>query len=255
MDIVLRYIIEYFRFIAPTAIIIILATCIVSLFRNRPRVHKLAQLINQLDGTVVDITHWETSIGKSKANDIVLPYETVSRFHAVVAKKRRDWLVTDTSQKTIGVMVNGEWVTGNQTIGNGDIITIGNVPLKFVCDEALNERSKQQIRETVNMAQAKAPAANVAFGVLVDIKTRRPVYIKKKDILIGRGPESDIQLTSPAVSSQHARIYETSRGWAIVDLDSHNGTKLNGRFINQPQLIFDEDVITFGDKVFIYYER
>ncbi|MDE6124093.1 MAG: FHA domain-containing protein, partial [Eubacterium sp.] len=47
----------------------------------------------------------------------------------------------------------------------------------------------------------------------------------------------------------------TSRGWALSDLDSHNGTKLNGRYINQPQLIFDEDMITFGDRVFVFYEK
>lgn len=245
------YIIGLFRYIAPVAIVVILATCVISLFRNRPRVHKLAQLVDQNDGSIIDIDHWETSIGKSKSNDIVLPFPAVARFHAVIAKKRKDWVITDTSSKTIGVMVNGERINGKCIIEDGDIITIGNIPLKFVCDEALGAQSRQQIRSSVEQEGRN----NVAYGVLVDVKTKRPVYLKKRDVLIGRGADTDIQIMSNMVSAHHARIHQTSRGWALSDLDSHNGTKLNGRYINEPQLIFDEDMITFGDKVFIFYER
>ena len=242
------FIISIMRYVAPAAAVFILFTCVISLFRNRPRVHKLARLVDQNDGTIIDIDHWETSIGKSKSNDIVLPYPAISRFHAVISKKRREWYITDTSARTVGIVVNGEKVEGSTVIENGDIITLGSIPLKFECDEALSQESRQQLRSA-------AQNTNVAYGVLVDIKTKRPIYIKKRDVLIGRGEECDIQIMSQAVSSRHARIHQTSRGWALSDLDSHNGTKLNGRYINQPQLIFDEDMLTFGDKVFIFYER
>lgn len=245
------YIISIMRFIAPALMLIILLTCIISLFRNRPRVHKLAQLIDQNSENVIDIDHWETSIGKSKSNDIVLPFPHVGRFHAVIAKKRRDWVITDTSTKTSGVLVNGRKIEGRQVIENGDIIQIGDIPLKFVCDEALSQKSKKALRNQVTQPQQRT----VAYAVLVDVKTKRPVYLKKQDVLIGRAADSDIQIMSEMVSSHHARIHKTSRGWALSDLDSHNGTKLNGRFINQPQLIFDEDMLTFGDKVFIFYEK
>lgn len=245
----MTYLISVMRFIAPIAIIVILLTCIISLFRNRPRVHTLAKLIDQNDGSIIEIKHWETSIGKSKSNDIVLPFPHISRYHAVIAKKRKDWVVTDTSTKISGVLINGEKIEGKQVIENGDIITIGEIPLKFVCDEALSTETKNEIRSTIQQPKT------VAYAVLVDIKTKRPIYLKKQDVLIGRGNDCDIQILSDMVSSHHARIHQTSRGWAMSDLDSHNGTKLNGRYINQPQLIFDEDMLTFGDKVFIFYER
>lgn len=247
------YLIMILRYVAPVAAVLILATCIISLFRNRPRVHKLARLIDQNDGNIVEITHWETSIGKSKANDIVLPLPTVARFHAVIAKKRKDWVVTDTSARAIGILVNGEKVDGSCVIENNDIITIGNIPLKFECEEALSSNSKKQIRNEAQPSGEKSKT--VAYGVLVDIKTKKPIYLKKQDVLIGRSEDADIRIMSQTVSSHHARIYKTSRGWALSDLDSHNGTKLNGRFLTQSQLIFDEDMITFGDRVFIFYER
>lgn len=246
----MEFIISLLRYIAPATAVFVLFTCVVSLFRNRPRVHKLARLVDQRDGTIIDISHWETSLGKSKSNDIVLPYPEVMRFHAVIAKKRRDWVITYTARMG-ALTVNGEKVEKSRVLENGDIIAIGNEALKFECDEALSEKSRQAIRAGVGGKMN----ANVAYGVLVDIKTRRPIYLKKTDVLVGRAADCDIQIMSQTVSAHHAHIHRTSRGWALSDLDSHNGTKLNGRYINQPQLIFDEDMLTFGDKVFIFYEK
>ena len=270
----MEFIVSIMRYIAPAAAVIILFTCVISLFRNRPRVHTLARLVNQATGETIDIDHWETSIGRSKSNDIVLRNSGISRFHAVIAKKRRDWIVKNTtiyepgllgylpsavtdfiesvlsskSSQALPVFVNGKEIDSRCVIENGDIIKIGDVPLKFECDEALSLQSRQQMRTAYNNM-------NIAYGVLVDIKTKRPIYLKKQDVLIGRGDDCDIQIMSQTVSANHARIHKTSRGWAVSDLDSHNGTKLNGRYINQPQLIFDEDMLTFGDKVFIFYEK
>lgn len=82
----MEYLISAMRYVSPVAAVVILLVCIVSLFRNRPRIHTLAKLIDQNDGSEIEINHWETSIGKSKANDVVLPFPTVYRFHAVIAK-------------------------------------------------------------------------------------------------------------------------------------------------------------------------
>ncbi len=101
----------------------------------------------------------------------------------------------------------------------------------------------------------KNKSNDIAYAVLVDVKTHRPIYLRKKDVLVGRSDNADIQINLETVSSEHARIHMTSRGWALSDLNSHNGTKLNGRFITQPQLIFDEDTITFGERVFVFYEK
>lgn len=240
------------RFVLPVLAILVIFTCVISLFRNRPRLHKLAQLVDQKDGTVIDIDRWETSIGKSRSNDVVLKNDTVSRYHAVIAKKRNEWVITDTFSKT-GVFVNGEKIDSQAVIEDADVITVGDVSLKFLCAEALSQASKTQIRTEAR--QSAQQNNNVAYAVLVDVKTHRPVYIRKKDVLIGRSNNADIQINIDTVSQEHARIHLTSRGWALTDLNSHNGTKLNGRFINQPQLIFDEDMITFGERVFIFYEK
>ncbi len=252
MDKINEILIGSLRFVLPVFAVLILATCIISLFRNRPRLHKLAQLVDQSSAAIIDIDRWETSIGKSKSNDVVLTSPDVSRFHAVIAKKRKDWVITDTFSKT-GVTVNGEKIDGKSIISDGDMIGIGSCELKFLCAEAVSDESKSQMRTAASELTEKNN--NVAYAVLVDVKTHRPVYLRRKDVLIGRGEECDIQIKLDTISSEHARIHLTSHGWALSDLNSHNGTKLNGRFITQPQLIFDEDLITFGERVFIFYEK
>ncbi|MCC8073459.1 MAG: FHA domain-containing protein [Clostridiales bacterium] len=244
------------RIAIPVLAVGILATCIISLFRNRPRLHKLAQLVDQNNGSIIDIDHWETSIGRSKSNDVVLPMPSISRFHAVIAKKRSEWVITDTFSKT-GVEVNGNKIENKAVIEDGDVITIGTIKMKFLCAEAVSRQSKNQMRSAAaELTRTNTNAnTNVAYAVLVDVKTHRPIYLRKKDVLIGRSSDCDIQINLDTVSGEHARIHLTSRGWALSDLNSHNGTKLNGRFITQPQLIFDEDTVTFGERVFVFYEK
>lgn len=252
MDVINSIAMSVSRYAVLIVAVIIVFTCVISLFRNRPRLHKMAQLVDQNDGSIIDIDRWEISIGKSKSNDIVLVMPGVSRFHAVISKRRKEWTITDTFSKT-GVVINGKKIADKAVIEDGDIIEIGSVSLKFVCADAISQQARKEIRTAAS--ELKQPGSNIAYAVLVDVKTHKPIYLRKKDVLIGRGENADIRIALDTVSSEHARIHLTSRGWALSDLNSHNGTKLNGRFISQPQLIFDEDTITFGERVFIFYER
>ena len=178
MDTILQFLTGVLRYVLPVLALLILAVCVISLFRNRPRVHKMAQLVDQNNGSVMDITHWETSIGKSKANDVVLPLPSVSRFHAVIAKKKDGWMVTDTFSKN-GVQVNGVPVDQRAPLADGDILMIGTIPLQFLCKEAISTDDRSQMRTAARQNRGQT----VAYGVLVDAETHRPVYIKKQDVL------------------------------------------------------------------------
>lgn len=73
-------------------------------------------------------------------------------------------------------------------------------------------------------------------------------------VFIAAGEDADIQLLSPTVVSTTHVAAPHLQGSGGADLDS-NGTKLNGRFITQPQLIFDEDMLTFGGQGVLFYEK
>lgn len=45
---------------------------------------------------------------------------------------------------------------------------------------------------------------------------------------VGRGPDNDLVLTDPTVSSAHARVELREGSWFVRDLGSSNGTRLDG---------------------------
>lgn len=54
--------------------------------------------------------------------------------------------------------------------------------------------------------------------------------------LIGRSSQCDIRLHHDAVSRQHARLEDRGGQWHVLDLESVNGTRLNGRRIKEARL-------------------
>jgi two-component system, NtrC family, response regulator GlrR len=59
----------------------------------------------------------------------------------------------------------------------------------------------------------------------------RAVRLDREEILIGAAPSAHLQLTDPAVSRHHAAVRLTDRGILLADLDSTNGTWVEGRRI------------------------
>ncbi len=54
-------------------------------------------------------------------------------------------------------------------------------------------------------------------------------WVLKNDVIIGRGPDCDINLPDHYVSSRHARIYLSGGEYFVEDLGSTNGTFLNNK--------------------------
>jgi general secretion pathway protein E len=74
---------------------------------------------------------------------------------------------------------------------------------------------------------------------------RRQVPIGDKPVTIGRHPENGIVITDPAASRRHCVVERTTSGFRVRDLNSSNGTRLNGLVIEQSRLL-PGDIITIG---------
>ena len=64
-------------------------------------------------------------------------------------------------------------------------------------------------------------------------------------------PECDLILTDTNVSRRHAEIRPTPDGFAVVDLGSTNGCRVNGVQVTQRDLR-DGDELTFGNTRIIF---
>ena len=67
--------------------------------------------------------------------------------------------------------------------------------------------------------------------------------------LVGGDPHCDIVVDQPTVSGRHCRLSRTHEGFTLEDLQSRNGTFVNGVRIEVPTRVTKADTITLGRNV------
>ncbi len=70
--------------------------------------------------------------------------------------------------------------------------------------------------------------------------------LAERRAVLGRSKEADIQVPDTNVSRRHAEVRQEGSAWWLVDLDSTNGTALNGKRVSRAKLS-PGDTITLGD--------
>jgi pSer/pThr/pTyr-binding forkhead associated (FHA) protein len=73
----------------------------------------------------------------------------------------------------------------------------------------------------------------------------KELKIGQDEIIIGRDSGNDIQIDNVAVSREHARIIKGPNFYLIEDLNSTNGTFVNGKKINK-KFLQEVDEISIG---------
>jgi serine phosphatase RsbU (regulator of sigma subunit)/pSer/pThr/pTyr-binding forkhead associated (FHA) protein len=81
------------------------------------------------------------------------------------------------------------------------------------------------------------------------------IELKEDATVIGRDPKCTLVLDSTGVSRRHAELRKQGEGFAVVDLESRNKTKLNGRILepNTPYPVAANDRIEICDIVLAFY--
>lgn len=69
------------------------------------------------------------------------------------------------------------------------------------------------------------------------------VSIESDSFVIGRDEECDLVLNDRAISRQHARIWREEGQFYIIDLESKNGTWVNGDPVGEPRVLTDGNKI------------
>ena len=88
------------------------------------------------------------------------------------------------------------------------------------------------------------------------LRTGKKYYLNSNEVTIGKR-QCEIEIAdNPAVSKHHAMIQKKEGKYYLVDLNSTNGTKVNGKKINAdiPEFLQDETQIEFANEKFVFYE-
>lgn len=91
------------------------------------------------------------------------------------------------------------------------------------------------------------------FG-LKGINQGQRFALDKDVVVIGRSPECDLALPATSISRQHARLLRVQGKWYLEDMQSRNGTFVNGQGIKTRTLLKHNDRIRICDFVAAFHD-
>lgn len=89
--------------------------------------------------------------------------------------------------------------------------------------------------------------------ILVELASDRKIRLEAPECTLGRSSSCTVPIDDPNASRTHAQIEQREQDWWIVDLDSTNGTLVNGSRVKQRRLT-PGDRITIGASEFEFRE-
>jgi len=222
------------------------------------------RLVSLVDGKEYVVPEKGLVIGRDAGSDVVVPRNEVSRRHAEVMATDSGYVVRDMSSN--GVYVNGERVQGSERLARADVIRVGGEEFRFYADvenPTPASASPATAEGVVLRADTPAPSlANTLFNqravgdpravlAMLEVLNEGPSKgvrypIRTALAHIGRGTNSDVRLTDESVSEIHAKIQRRGDGWYAVDMNSTNGTWVDGSRITGERRLEGAPDIRFG---------
>jgi len=175
------------------------------------------------------------TIGRRPDNDIILSLPYVSGHHGRLERVGETWHYTDLGS-TNGTYINGRRMQ-RVSLGDGDVLRIG-------------DPTGNSVGITFRAAlTAEEDALSSTMGIMrigaLPLETR-------PSLIVGRDPQADVPLQAPIVSWHHARLERVGQRHVLTDLNSTNGTFVNGQRVTHPHTLQEGDVVQIGPFKLVY---
>src|SRR5438552_18373884 len=236
------------------------------------------RIVSLTDGREYVIPGPSLVFGREAGCDVVVAGKDVSRRHAEIVQSPKGYLLVDS--RTNGSFGNEERVQGQRILARADVVRIGEENFRFYADLAPASppapgppsSSGPQPGPATNAPQAASPhppssnpplpagarssgpagrpsQAGPLANLLVKggaLKGQR-FQIRTPVVNIGRADYNDIVLPDGSVSSAHAKLQRREGIWVLVDLESTNGTFVDGERVQGDMAIAPGATVRFGD--------
>lgn len=228
------------------------------------------RLISLTDGREYLVGNGSITIGRDAGCDVVVAVTEVSRRHARIESTPDGYVLIDTS--TNGVLLNGERIQSQASLGRGDTIKVGSEEFRFHADAtpALPPTPPPVIappRIASPPAASVAPVPSVPGAATAGGPPQRRPVLATLEVMnegptkghrfelttplshVGRGAHNDVPIPDDSVSDLHAKLQLRDDGWYVVDMGSTNGTYVGGERVDgEAKLIGNVDVRFGGIK-------
>jgi hypothetical protein len=106
------------------------------------------------------------------------------------------------------------------------------------------------LTEAIPSARGAAPVVARRLVITSGPKEGLEIELPSEQLAIGRSSESGLVIRDDYTSTHHARLLLWADGWVIQDLDSTNGTFLDGTRVTLPTLVPLGTPLTIGTTTF-----
>lgn len=163
-----------------------------------------------------------------------------------------------------GVPNRFDVVMGGEPVDSEVVATVERELAGFVEESALERgwRLEGPVRVTVSIDPARRPS-DVAVTTAVEAASR-PVWarlvpvdgvasleVRVNRAVLGRGSKADVVVAADDVSRLHAVFWQEAGSTWVGDLESSNGTFLNGERVHGPTPAREGDLLTLGRTEFL----
>lgn len=87
------------------------------------------------------------------------------------------------------------------------------------------------------LAEDEEPGGPSMLAVVTGVTAGQTIPLDRRELYIGRAASCDLVITDEFASSQHAKLVQIGGDWIIQDLNSTNGTYLDGARVGTPQVV------------------
>ena len=229
------------------------------------------RVVSLTDGREYAIAGTSLVFGRDATCDVVVPGKDVSRRHAEIVQTPKGYLIVDSS--TNGTSVNDTRVEGQRLLARADVITIGEEKFRFYADTAAPPtenppagpaasapsavpptKGGESLKETIHGVPAASRPSGALGSFLVrggSLKGQR-LSVKTPVVNIGRADYNDLVVPDESVSTTHAKLQRREGVWVLVDLDSTNGTFVDGDQVKGETPLAPGANVRLGDVTMVF---
>ena len=238
------------------------------------------RVVSLTDGREYVITGTSLVFGREAGCDVVVAGKDVSRRHAEIVQTPKGYLLVDSS--TNGTFVNEERIGGQRILARADVIRLGDEQFRFYTDVAAAptasaappaERADERLKHTVHGMEAVAPPSSpstpppsppppaarpasppplATFLVRAGALAGQRLTVRTPIVNVGRADYNDVVVPDPSVSTSHAKLQRREGVWVLVDLDSTNGTFVDGERVKGDAPLAPGAMVRLGDVQLVF---
>jgi pSer/pThr/pTyr-binding forkhead associated (FHA) protein len=222
------------------------------------------RLVSLADGREYQVGEGPLVFGRDAACDVVIESTDVSRRHAFIKNGPEGYVLEDTSAN--GALVNGVPIDRRLVLKRGDVLRFGPADFRFYAEAAPAPASPppgaaHRLFDTVHGIPAMVPAfpsRPTAPPPLATVLIRngslrgQRLPIRTPVVNIGRAEYNDLVLGEESVSASHAKLQRRDETWFLTDLESTNGTFVDGEQLRGEVPLLPGSTVRFGDVTVLF---